>query len=155
MPSFIVKEREYAGLSKPNPYRRKRQIKYGPWKVIGTFAEPEPAVELRRHRNIGLFQRVVFYGGTIVINAEGDVYVPELGWINSERFLQMRKVGKLRINTANKGKTGSVLEAVKGPAAYHCANPMTCAPDKKDSDGKVIGCICTCENCAATGENKP
>lgn len=31
----------------------------------------------------------------------------------------------------------------------HCLNPDTCNPDKKDSAGNVIGCLCRCLGCAA------
>lgn len=68
---FLVRQREGAGLGKPNMYTRKRSMKWTPWRTVKECETIEEARELRVARSVGLFQRVVFWKGTIVIQSDG------------------------------------------------------------------------------------
>lgn len=68
---YIVREREFLQLSRPLAYQNKRVAQFTKWKTLRAFAVYRDACEYRRARNTGLFERVVFYRGTMVVDPEG------------------------------------------------------------------------------------
>jgi hypothetical protein len=61
---FIIKQREFAGMSAPNPYRPRGQKTFGKWQVRGTYETVFLAHSVMLQEPIsGLAERAVFYRG--------------------------------------------------------------------------------------------
>jgi hypothetical protein len=70
-PRYIVREREFIALSKPLAFSGKRVARWDKWKTLWRTWDFEEACAKRSARTTGLFERVVFYRGYIIVEADG------------------------------------------------------------------------------------
>lgn len=68
---YIVREREYEGLTPPLAYSGKQLVRWGKWRTMSRHRDLADAEASRGARSAGIFERAVFYGGRMVVDAEG------------------------------------------------------------------------------------